>query len=85
STRKSLAAQFEFNGEDVVVIANHFNSKTGDQPLFGRNQPPELGSEAKRIEIAEVINGFVKDIHAENPEANVVVLGDMNDFEFTPT
>ncbi|MFS0593506.1 5'-nucleotidase C-terminal domain-containing protein [Cytobacillus horneckiae] len=85
STRKSLAAQFEFNGEDIVVIANHFNSKTGDQPLFGRNQPPELGSEAKRIEIAEVINGFVKDIHAENPEANVVVLGDMNDFEFTPT
>ncbi|MDQ0270039.1 5'-nucleotidase C-terminal domain-containing protein [Cytobacillus purgationiresistens] len=83
STRKSLAAQFEFNGEDVVVIANHFNSKTGDQPLFGKNQPPYLGSEAKRIEISKVVNGFVSDIHAENPKANVVVLGDLNDFEFS--
>ncbi|MBU8879612.1 endonuclease [Bacillus sp. FJAT-29790] len=83
STRKALAAQFEFNGENVIVIANHFNSKLGDEPSFGRNQPVQLGSVAKRVEIAKVINGFVANVHKENPLANVVVLGDLNDFEFS--
>lgn len=83
SSRKPLAAEFEFNGEEVIVINNHFNSKGGDQPLFGKNQPPFLGSEAQRVEIATIINNFVKDIQAENADANVVVMGDLNDFEFS--
>ena len=29
-----------FNGQTLFVIANHFNSKGGDEPLFGRFQPP---------------------------------------------
>lgn len=83
STRKPLAAQFEFNGESIVVVANHFNSKLGDYPYFGQVQPPILGSVEQRKEIAALVNGFVKDIMADNPEENVVVLGDMNDFEFS--
>ncbi|WP_108669390.1 DUF6359 domain-containing protein [Peribacillus acanthi] len=82
-TRKSLAAEFEFQGEDVIVITNHLNSKGGDLPLFGKVQPPILGSEEKRIELAKVINGFVDSIISQDPKANVVVLGDQNDFEFT--
>ncbi|RSD27637.1 DUF6359 domain-containing protein [Mesobacillus subterraneus] len=82
-TRKALAAEFEFNGEDIIVIANHFNSKGGDDPLFGKIQPPVLDSEAKRVEIAKVLNQFVAGIHAQDPDANVVVLGDLNDFEFS--
>lgn len=84
-TRKSLAAQFVFKGQDVIVIANHLNSKGGDDPLFGQVQPPVLESEQKRIELAKVINNFVKGITEKNPDANVVVLGDINDFEFTNT
>lgn len=84
NTRKPVAAQFEFQGEDVVVIAAHLNSKGGDQPLFGQNQPPFLGSEAERIELASAINGFIEEGLAQNPDLNVVVAGDMNDFEFTP-
>jgi 2',3'-cyclic-nucleotide 2'-phosphodiesterase (5'-nucleotidase family)/predicted extracellular nuclease len=84
-TRKSLAAQFVFKGQDVIVIANHLNSKGGDSPLFGRIQPVNLSSESKRIELAQVINSFVKDIIGKNPRANVVVLGDQNDFEFSKT
>lgn len=83
NTRKPLAAQFEFNGESVIVAANHFNSKSGDDGAFGKNQPPELGSEPQRRELAQIVNGFVSDIKAENPDENVVVLGDMNDFEFS--
>ncbi|MGD6818355.1 DUF6359 domain-containing protein [Metabacillus sp. 113a] len=85
SSRKSLAAQFKFNGEDVIVVANHFNSKGGDQPLFGKNQPPELKSEEQRHKIAAIINGFVKDVEKKNPDANMIVLGDFNDFEFSKT
>src|SRR5690606_12889139 len=58
NTRKPIAAQFEFQGEQVVVIGAHLNSKGGDEPLFGQNQPPFLGSEEERIELAEAINGF---------------------------
>ena len=82
-TRKPLAAQFLFQGETVVVVANHLNSKLGDQGYYGQNQPPVLGSEPQRHEIAKLINDFVKDIKKVNPKENVVVLGDMNDFEFS--
>ncbi|CAH2717288.1 hypothetical protein BACCIP111895_04479 [Neobacillus rhizosphaerae] len=83
SSRKPLAAEFMFKGEDVIVIANHFNSKGGDQPIFGKNQPPVLGSEAKRVQIAGIVNNFIKDVKSKNADANVVVLGDLNDFEFS--
>lgn len=84
SSRKPLAAQFDFQGKSVIVVANHFNSKGGDQALFGKNQPPVLGSEVQRLKIAEIVNGFVKDVKQKDPYANVVLLGDFNDFEFTP-
>ncbi|MCM3567379.1 5'-nucleotidase C-terminal domain-containing protein [Neobacillus mesonae] len=83
SSRKPLAAEFTFNGEDVIVIANHFNSKGGDQPIFGKNQPPVLGSEEQRMKIAGVVNGFIKEVKSKNADANIVVLGDLNDYEFS--
>ena len=42
NSRKPLAGEFLFNGRRLFVIANHFNSKGGDDPLFGRFQPPVL-------------------------------------------
>ncbi|TKI56881.1 nuclease [Brevibacillus antibioticus] len=83
SSRKPLAAEFIFQGEPVIVIANHFNSKGGDQALFGKDQPPQLVSEVQRMKIARVLNQFVKEIHAAQAKANVVVLGDLNDFPFS--
>ena len=44
-TRKSLAGEFRLHGKKVFVIANHFSSKTADDPLFGRVQPPIRASE----------------------------------------
>lgn len=85
ASRKPLAAQFEFQGEKIIVIANHFNSKSGDQGPFGNTQPPILSSETQRHQIAAVVNGFVKDVVTGNPDANVIVLGDLNDFQFTET
>ena len=40
ASRKPLAAEFVFQGRKVIVVANHFNSKGGDQSADGRFQPP---------------------------------------------
>jgi uncharacterized protein len=85
NSRKPLAAQFNFRGENVVVIVNHWNSKTGDTPLFGSTQPPVYGSEVQRHKIANVVNDFIEEIVAEDPGANIVSLGDFNDFQFSET
>ncbi|WP_182199825.1 S-layer homology domain-containing protein [Paraliobacillus salinarum] len=82
-TRKPLAAQFEFQGESVVVVNAHLNSKRGDDPFYGQNQPPNFGSRVERIELAKLINTFVSDVIDKNPDENVVVVGDMNDYEFS--
>lgn len=83
STRRSLATEFIFNGERVIVINNHLSSKGGDTPLFGNVQPADLKSEVKRTEQAEVVNNFVKQILAVDKNAKVVLLGDMNDYYFS--
>lgn len=80
-SRKPLAATFEFAGEEVTLINNHFSSKSGSTPLFS-TEPPVNGSEDERIAQAEVVNNYVDDILAANAEANVIVLGDLNEFEF---
>jgi predicted extracellular nuclease len=80
-SRKPLAGEFVFKGHRLIVIANHLIAKLGDQPVFGRFQPPEQPSEDKRIQQARIINGFVAGILDIEPNANIVVLGDMNDFE----
>ena len=83
SSRKPLVGEFVFNGQTVYVIGNHFNSKGGDQPLFGVNQPPALASETQRNQQATIVKNFVQSILAVNPNANIVVAGDLNDFEFS--
>ncbi|WP_211315933.1 endonuclease [Oceanobacillus chungangensis] len=83
NSRKPLAAQFDFQGESVIVIANHWNSKSGDTPLFGSTQPPVYDSEVQRKKIATIVSNFVTDIKNQNPEANIVSVGDFNDYQFT--
>ncbi|HEX9505787.1 MAG TPA: Ig-like domain-containing protein, partial [Acidimicrobiia bacterium] len=85
SSRKPLAAEFLFNAQRLFVVANHFNSKGGDQPLTGRFQPPTRSSEVQRHQQATIDAGFVQDIRAIDSNAKVVVLGDLNDFEFSDT
>ena len=81
-TRKSLAVQFEFNDEIIYLVNNHFSSKGGSSPLFGQIQPPINGNEEKREQQAQIINDYVDGILAEESEAKIVVLGDLNEFQF---
>ncbi|MFG2756144.1 endonuclease/exonuclease/phosphatase family protein [Streptomyces wuyuanensis] len=85
NSRKPLAGEFVFRGRTVFVIANHFGSKGGDEGLTSHHQPPTRSSEAKRLQQAQTVNAFVKDILKVQRNADVVVLGDINDFEFSET
>ncbi|MEU5578130.1 endonuclease/exonuclease/phosphatase family protein [Streptomyces huasconensis] len=85
NSRKPLAGEFVFRGRTVFVIANHFGSKGGDEGLTSHHQPPVRSSEVQRLKQAQAVNGFVKDIRAVQRDADVVVLGDINDFEFSAT
>lgn len=79
-SRKPLVGHFLFRNQDIYVIVNHFNSKGGDDPLYGDVQPPKLVSEGQRNQQADAVNRFVRELLAVDPKANVVVMGDLNDF-----
>ncbi|MBE9007991.1 choice-of-anchor I family protein [Fortiea sp. LEGE XX443] len=83
NSRRPLVGEFVFNGQTIYLIGNHFNSKGGDQPLFGPSQPPILFTEVQRQQQAILVRDFVQEILAIDPNANVIVLGDLNDFEFS--
>ncbi|MGW6569353.1 endonuclease/exonuclease/phosphatase family protein [Streptomyces sp. NPDC054975] len=85
NSRKPLAGEFTFRGRTVFVIANHFGSKGGDESLTSHHQPPVRSSEAKRLLQAQSVNAFVKDVLAIRKDADVLVVGDINDFEFSGT
>ncbi|MFJ9925428.1 endonuclease/exonuclease/phosphatase family protein [Streptomyces misionensis] len=85
NSRKPLVGQFVFRGKTVFVIANHLVSKGGDQPLTGQYQPVTRSSENQRHAQAVEVNAFVKDILKVQKNANVLAVGDMNDFEFSGT
>jgi predicted extracellular nuclease len=90
NSRLPLAASFLFNGQELTVLNNHFSSKGGSKPLFGQTQPaadlqedPNVnGGVDERRAQAEAVKSFVDGILAEEANANVVVLGDLNEFEF---
>ncbi len=84
NSRKPLAAELTFAGQTLFVVANHFNSRGGDQPLFGRFQPPRLTSEPQRLQQVEVVASFVEEILALDATARILVMGDLNDFPSSP-
>lgn len=83
-SRAPLEAQFQFNGQTVTLINNHLASKSGSTPIFGVEQPlVDVGAE-QRLAQAQFLNEHVRGLEAADPGAKVVVLGDFNDFGFSP-
>jgi uncharacterized protein len=83
SARKPLVGEFTYHGHRLFVVGNHFTSRLGSSALYGKPQPPEEGGKAKRKLQAEVVAGFVEDLLQADPNALVVVLGDLDDFQFS--
>ncbi|MFF0295841.1 endonuclease/exonuclease/phosphatase family protein [Kitasatospora sp. NPDC004614] len=84
SSRKPLVGQFSFHNKPVFVIANHFNSKGGDQGIDSRFQAPTRSSEVQRQKQAEIEHAFIAKLEAADPNARIVSLGDFNDYQFSP-
>ena len=84
SSRKPLVAEFSYGGKTVFVIANHFDAKLGDQSQDGRFQFPAQSSALQRSGQAQVEHDFVQNILNIKKKADVVVVGDLNDYQFSP-
>ena len=60
-------------GQELWVIVNHWKSKSQDTPEVQYTLP-------RRIEQATFVAGLVQEILAADPDADLIVLGDLNDF-----
>ena len=83
-TRNPLMAEFKFRGQKVTVINNHLTSRFGSSPIFGGPQPfvqaGEAEREAQTTALNEVVNYLIP---GRRGNRNIIVLGDLNTFEFT--
>ncbi|MDZ7966786.1 MAG: endonuclease [Nostoc sp. DedSLP03] len=68
NSRKPLVGEFTFNDIPIALINNHFASKSGG-----------AASNRQRIQQATIVNKFVENRLTTDPNANIVVLGDLND------
>ncbi len=82
-TRKPLAVEFEVLGRRLFIIDLHLSSKWGDDPTFGRRQPPLEPTAAMRLAQARSVREFAEGILDRDPDALVIVLGDLNDVEWS--
>ncbi len=57
------------NGDTVHIFVNHWTSRWGGQEV----------TEAKRIYIAKLIKSKTDQILENNPHANIIIMGDLND------
>jgi predicted extracellular nuclease len=85
ASRKPLACELRVDGSTLFVVVCHFVSKSRSSPLMGAVQPPTDPDASKRRRQAELVADFVGDALAIDPDAGVVVLGDMNDDWFSAT
>jgi predicted extracellular nuclease len=82
-SRDPLEGVFLFNGEVVTIINNHFTSRFGSTPVFGGPQPFVQAGETERENQSLAMNQVVEHLLDDDEEAHVIVLGDLNTFEFT--
>jgi uncharacterized protein len=93
--REPLVGFFTLDDIPVTIVGNHFKSKggpqagtpdagdePGDDPLYGSVQPPIRFTEQIRHKQADYVRDLVDLLLADNPDSNVVVGGDLNDFPF---
>ncbi|MGK7880333.1 MAG: endonuclease [Crocosphaera sp.] len=72
NSRKPIVAEFAFNENPLFIIGNHFVSQIGN-------------NDEKRLEQATIVGNFVQELLEEDSDANVIVVGDLNDVNGSPT
>lgn len=74
-TRDILFVYGKFDGEDIFVFVNHWPSRRGGEEL----------SAPGRARAAGVCKAKIDSITAKNPDAKIVVMGDLNDDPVSPS
>ena len=82
-SRSPLAGLFSFRGTPFTVVNVHDTSRFGSSPIFGAVQPFVQAGEQAREDQAAALNAYTDALLAETPDANLMVAGDFNTFEFT--
>ena len=82
-TRDPLVGVFSFNDAEFTVVNNHWTSRFGSTPIFGGPQPFVQAGELEREAHARALNEVVDVFLADDEYANVMVIGDLNTFEWT--
>lgn len=79
NTRKTLAAQFLFNGHTVTLLNNHWSSKRGETPVNGK---VPYKAYPRRNAQAQAVRELVDSLLDNDKNAKVIALGDMNEFYY---
>ncbi|HUM72275.1 MAG TPA: hypothetical protein PLK31_25915, partial [Chloroflexota bacterium] len=74
-SRPPIEVGLTVGGRPYTIFVNHFKSKRGG----------ELETKPQRLAQAEHLNNLVAPLLAADPAARVVVMGDFNDYELSPT
>ncbi len=82
-TRNPLVGVFSFRGVEFSIVNNHLTSRFGSTPIFGGPQPFVQAGESEREAQVMALNEYVAGLLADDEDANVMVSGDLNTFEWT--
>lgn len=83
-TREPLVGVFRFSdsGKPLYIFANKFKTKRGEDPRMSLNEKPVRRTEKQRKLQAKVVRNRVSAMLAEDPDALIIVTGDLGDFQF---
>ncbi|MEO1083192.1 MAG: 5'-nucleotidase C-terminal domain-containing protein, partial [Acidobacteriota bacterium] len=83
-TREPLVGVFRFqdSGKPLYIFANKFKTKRGEDPRMSLNEKPVRRTEAQRKVQAKVVRSRVNAMLEKDPDALVLVTGDLGDFQF---
>ena len=74
-TRDVLFVQGRYDGEEIFLFVNHWPSRRGGEEV----------SAPGRATAARVVKNKIDSIEARNPDAKIVVMGDLNDDPVSPS
>ncbi|KAI1311132.1 DNase I-like protein [Xylaria venustula] len=69
-------------GKPLFTVNVHFTSKGGSSSLHGDARPPVNGGVEQRIAQANVTGTFISQILAQDADAQVLTIGDFNEYAF---
>jgi hypothetical protein len=77
--REPIVGVFAIKGRRLTIVGNHFKSARGDELPSDVSAPPMPRSGIQRKAQARVVRRFVNSLLQTNPDALLMVAGDLND------